>query len=57
MCSPVMALWEEDAKVAVTRLDRARGFPPLSVDAEDPEAVDAYCSRVVSSRPFRVSMN
>jgi len=28
MCSPVMALWEEDAKVAVTRLDRARGLPP-----------------------------
>lgn len=35
MCSPVMALWEDDAKVAVTRLDRARGFPPLSVDAKD----------------------
>ena len=35
MCSPVMALWEDDAKVAVTRLDRARGFPPLSLDAKE----------------------
>lgn len=35
MCSPIMGLWEESAKVAITRLDRARRFPPLSVDAED----------------------
>ena len=37
MCSPVMGLWEKSAQVAVTRLDRARRFPPLSVDAEDLE--------------------
>jgi hypothetical protein len=38
MCSSVMGLWEENAKAAVTRLDRARRFRPLSVDAEDLES-------------------
>ena len=35
LCSPVIGLWEQQAKLAVTRLDRARHFPPLSVDAQD----------------------
>lgn len=35
MCSPVMAVSEDRARQAITRLDRARHFPPLSLPQED----------------------
>ena len=35
MCSPALGVWESRAKVAITRLDRSRHLPPLSLPPED----------------------
>jgi hypothetical protein len=35
ICSPVMETSTKEAQVAITRLDRTRGLPPLSLPNED----------------------
>lgn len=38
ICSPLDPVWEQRVQRLVTRLDRARGFPPLSLPPEDLQA-------------------